>query len=72
MNKLDMIIGLYRANAHIKDNKAAKSTNIHVYDVVRRSKELGNTKNCSKTELSRSYSMKSNIKVVRERIRRDS
>ena len=29
MTKRDAIIGLYHADAHIKDNKAAKSTKIH-------------------------------------------
>ena len=73
MTKRDAIIGLYRAGTPvlkiIKQLKVPKST---VYDVVRRYKKLGNTKDCPETVRSRSCCTKSNIKAVRERIMRDS
>ena len=52
----------------IKQLKLPKST---VYDAVRRYKELGNTKNRPKSGRPRSCRTKSNIKAVRERVRRN-
>lgn len=72
MTKRDAIIGLYRAGTPIskiiKQLKVPKST---VYDAVRRYKELGNTKDRPKSGRPRSCRTKSNIKAVRERVRRD-
>ena len=53
----------------IKQLKVTKSI---VYDVVRRYKELGNTKDCLENGRSRSCCTKSNINAVRERVKRDS
>ena len=80
MNKRDAVIGLYRAGtpisyhpyhiaiSPIKQLKVPKSI---VYDAVRRYKELDNTKDHPKSGDTGSYHMKSNIKAVRERVRRD-
>ena len=69
MTKPDATIGLYRAGTPIseiiKHLKVPKST---VNDVVRRYKELGNTKNCPESGHSRSCRTKSNIKIYREKL----
>ena len=52
----------------IKQLKVPKSA---VYDAVRRYKELGNTKDRPKSGRPWSCRTKSNIKVIRERVRRD-
>ena len=73
MTKCDVIIELDRARKSIskiiKQLKVPKST---VYGVVRRYKELGNTKNCPESRRYRSCRTKSNIKAVRKRVRRYS
>ena len=53
----------------IKQLKVPKST---IYDVVSRYKELGNTKDHPKSRPPHSCCTKNNIKVVRERVRRNS
>ena len=73
MNKRYAIIGLYSVGTPIiKDNKSAKSKKFTVYDVVRRYKELGNTKDFPKSGGPRSCLTKNKNKKVREKVRRDS
>ena len=71
MTKRNSIIGLYRAGTLIlkiiKQLKVPKST---VCDAVRRYKEFSNTKDRPKSGRLRSCRTQSNIKIIRERVRK--
>ena len=72
MTKRDAIIGFHRAWTPIlkiiKQLKLLKST---ASDVVRRYKKLGKSKDRPKSGRPGSYRTKSNIKAIRERVRRN-
>ena len=72
MNKRDAIIELHRAGTPIsKIIKQLKVPKSAVYYAVRRYKDLGNTNDRPKSGRPRSCRTKSNIKVVREKARRN-